>query len=150
MFFFKSNLNFIKYIFFLQILYCNSLYSTDNDFKANPETDSFSSTTPSLEYSKNFMIVTADERASARQDRTQENQNFFGGSGEDVSIFDLAHKISKIVGYEGTIEWDTSKPNGTPKRPLDYSKISSLGWKSNYKLDEGLRKSYEWFKKNYE
>ena len=72
------------------------------------------------------------------------------GSGEDVSIFDLAHKISKIVGYEGTIEWDTSKPNGTPKRPLDYSKISSLGWKSNYKLDEGLRKSYEWFKKNYE
>jgi GDP-L-fucose synthase len=72
------------------------------------------------------------------------------GSGEDVSIFDLAHKISKIVGYEGTIEWDTSKPNGTPKRPLDYSKISSLGWKYNYKLDEGLRKSYEWFKKNYE
>ena len=72
------------------------------------------------------------------------------GSGEDVSIFDLAHKISKIVGYEGAIEWDTSKPNGTPKRPLDYSKISSLGWKSNYKLDEGLKKSYEWFKKNYE
>ena len=72
------------------------------------------------------------------------------GSGEDVSIFDLAHKISKIVGYTGSIEWDTSKPNGTPKRPLDYSKISSLGWKSNYKLDEGLKKSYEWFKKNYE
>jgi len=72
------------------------------------------------------------------------------GSGEDVSIFDLAHKISKIVGYEGAIEWDTSKPNGTPKRPLDYSKISSLGWKSNYKLNEGLKKSYEWFKKNYE
>lgn len=72
------------------------------------------------------------------------------GSGEDISIFDLAHKISKIVGYTGSIEWDTSKPNGTPKRPLDYSKISSLGWKSNYKLDEGLKKSYEWFKKNYE
>ena len=72
------------------------------------------------------------------------------GSGEDISIFDLAHKISKIVGYTGSIEWDTSKPNGTPKRTLDYSKISSLGWKSNYKLDEGLKKSYEWFKKNYE
>ena len=53
--------------------------------------------------------------------------------------------VSRVVGYNGNIEWDTSRPNGTPKRPLDYSKISSLGWKPKYTLAEGLQKTYEWF-----
>ena len=67
------------------------------------------------------------------------------GSGQDISIFHLAHKIAKLTGYTGNIEWDTNRPNGTPKRPLDYSKISSLGWKPKYTLTEGLQKTYEWF-----
>tara|TARA_B100001093_G_scaffold365541_1_gene350344 strand:+ start:52 stop:981 length:930 start_codon:yes stop_codon:yes gene_type:complete len=71
------------------------------------------------------------------------------GSGEDVSIKELAETIASVTEYAGDIVWDTSKPNGTPKRPLDYSKISSLGWKPNYKLREGLEKSYQWFKENY-
>ena len=71
------------------------------------------------------------------------------GSGEDVSIKELSETISDVVGYNGKIVWDTSKPNGTPKRPLDYSKISSLGWKPTYKLKEGLEKSYKWFVENY-
>ena len=70
------------------------------------------------------------------------------GSGEDVSIKELAETIASVTGYNGEIVWDTTKPNGTPKRPLDYSKISSLGWKPKYKLKEGLEKSYEWFKEN--
>ena len=71
------------------------------------------------------------------------------GSGEDVSIKELSETIADVVGYNGKIAWDTSKPNGTPKRPLDYSKISSLGWKPTYKLREGLEKSYKWFVENY-
>ena len=67
------------------------------------------------------------------------------GSGQDVSIKDLANMVAGVVGYDGNIEWDTSRPNGTPKRPLDYSKISSLGWKPKYTLAEGIRKTYEWF-----
>ena len=67
------------------------------------------------------------------------------GSGQDVSIKDLAKMVSRVVGYNGNIEWDIGRPNGTPKRPLDYSKISSLGWKPKTTLGEGLQKTYEWF-----
>ena len=70
------------------------------------------------------------------------------GSGEDVSIKELAETIASVTGYKGEIVWDTTKPNGTPKRPLDYSKISKLGWKPKYKLREGLEKSYQWFLEN--
>ena len=66
-------------------------------------------------------------------------------SGEDVSIKDLAKMVSRVVGYNVLIEWDTNRPNGTPKRPLDYSKISSLGWKPKTSLAEGLQKTYDWF-----
>ena len=70
------------------------------------------------------------------------------GSGEDVSIKELAETIASVTGYKGQIVWDTTKPNGTPKRPLDYSKISALGWKPKHKLREGLEKSYQWFLEN--
>ena len=67
------------------------------------------------------------------------------GSGQDISIFHLAHKIAALTGYQGKIEWDTSRPNGTPKRPLDYNKITEKGWKPNYTLDQGLEEAYLWF-----
>jgi GDP-L-fucose synthase len=70
------------------------------------------------------------------------------GSGENVSIKSLAHTISNIVGYKGAIEWDTNRPNGTPNRPLDYSKISKIGWKPKHSLSEGLEKTYNYFINN--
>jgi len=71
------------------------------------------------------------------------------GSGENIKIKDLAESISKFTGYKGSISWDKTKPNGTPDRPLDCSKISSLGWRPKYTLQKGLEESYEWFKENY-
>ncbi len=70
------------------------------------------------------------------------------GSGENVTIRDLAKTIAGIVGYVGDIEWDTTRPNGTPNRPLDYSKMTELGWKPKYNLYEGLKKTYKWFIEN--
>ena len=71
------------------------------------------------------------------------------GSGENIKIKDLAESISKLTGYKGSISWDKTKPNGTPDRPLDCSRISSLGWHPKYSLQRGLEESYEWFKENY-
>lgn len=67
------------------------------------------------------------------------------GTGKDISILELANLISGIVGYEGSIKWDTSKPNGTPRKLLDTSKINSLGWSPKISLTEGIATTYEWF-----
>jgi len=70
------------------------------------------------------------------------------GSGENVTIENLAKTIAGIVGYTGNIEWDTTRPNGTPNRPLDYSKMTELGWKPKHNLHQGLKKTYQWFIEN--
>lgn len=70
------------------------------------------------------------------------------GSGENVSIHNLANMVASIVGYHGEINWDISRPNGTPNRPLDYSKMTGLGWKPKHTLRDGLKKSYQWFIEN--
>jgi len=70
------------------------------------------------------------------------------GSGENVSVKDLANIVAGVVRYHGNIEWDTSRPNGTPNRPLDYSKMSELGWKPKHTLQQGLKKTYQWFVEN--
>ena len=67
------------------------------------------------------------------------------GAGKDISILELANLISEIVGYKGSIKWDTSKPNGTPRKLLDTSKINSLGWSPKISLTEGITTTYEWF-----
>jgi GDP-L-fucose synthase len=67
------------------------------------------------------------------------------GSSEEYTISELANTISNLVGYEGKIVWDTSRPNGTPKRKLDNSRIESLGWKSSTTLTEGLTKTIDWY-----
>lgn len=71
------------------------------------------------------------------------------GTGQDVSIKELALVIAQIVGYQGEIHWDDSKPNGTPRKLLDVSKINQLGWKANIDLESGIKSTYEWFLKNY-
>ena len=69
------------------------------------------------------------------------------GTGQDESIKDLALLVKKIVGYDGEIIFDSSKPDGMPRKLLDVSKINSLGWKANIGLEDGLRKTYDWYLK---
>src|SRR4051794_9829321 len=68
------------------------------------------------------------------------------GVGEDVSIRELAEVVAEMVGFEGDIEFDTSKPDGTPRKLLDVSKIQALGWKAQIGLREGLASAYRWFR----
>ena len=70
------------------------------------------------------------------------------GTGKDISIFDLAKLISEIVEYKGEIVFDTTKPDGTPRKLMDVSRINSLGWKYKTELKEGIQKTYEWFLEN--
>lgn len=72
------------------------------------------------------------------------------GTGEDISIRELAGKIKDIVGYQGTLLWDATKPDGTPRKLLDVSRLHNLGWKHAVLFDEGIASTYEWFKKNHE
>jgi GDP-L-fucose synthase len=65
------------------------------------------------------------------------------GTGEDLTINELAELIKKIVGFEGRFEHDTNKPDGTPRKLLDVSKLSALGWKARISLEEGIRKVYQ-------
>ena len=70
------------------------------------------------------------------------------GTGEDVTIEELAETIIDVVGYENDYEWDTTKPNGTPRKVLNVDKIKSLGWEPKISLREGIKSTYEWYKKN--
>jgi GDP-L-fucose synthase len=70
------------------------------------------------------------------------------GVGEDLSILDLAKLVKEAVGYKGEIVWDTSRPDGTPRRLLDVSKMKALGWKPEIILTDGLQKTYKWYKEN--
>lgn len=70
------------------------------------------------------------------------------GTGEDVSIKEFAEMVRDVVGYKGTIVWDSSKPDGTPRKLLDVSKINGLGWKASISLRDGITKTYEWFREN--
>jgi len=68
------------------------------------------------------------------------------GTGEDVKISELADIIADVVGFRGNISWDTSKPNGTPRKVLNVDKIKSLGWEPKITLEEGIKSTYEWYK----
>ena len=68
------------------------------------------------------------------------------GTGEDITIKELSEIISKVTKFPGSTNWDTAKPNGTPRKLLDVTKIKSLGWKPKISLEEGIQKTYEWYK----
>jgi GDP-L-fucose synthase len=70
------------------------------------------------------------------------------GVGEDVSIADLAALVRRVVGYAGEITWNTAMPDGTPRKLLDVSALSALGWRAATPLEEGLRRTYAWFLEN--
>lgn len=67
------------------------------------------------------------------------------GTGKDITIKTLAETIQKIVGHQGEIVWDSSKPDGTPRKLMDVSKMKNLGWEYSVELEEGIKMTYEWF-----
>ena len=76
------------------------------------------------------------------------NETVNAGSGKELTIKELTEKVARIVGYEGKIMWDTTRPNGTPRKLLDVSKAKTLGWEAKVDLDEGIRLAYEDFLHN--
>ena len=70
------------------------------------------------------------------------------GTGEDLTIKELATTIQKIIGHQGEIIWDASKPDGTPRKLMDVSKMHALGWKHQVNLEKGIQMTYDWFLKN--
>jgi GDP-L-fucose synthase len=70
------------------------------------------------------------------------------GTGKDISIKKLAETIQNIIGYEGTILWDSAKPDGTPRKLMDISKMKKIGWQYSTELEDGIKKTYSWFLDN--
>ena len=68
------------------------------------------------------------------------------GSGDDLPVRDLAALVAGVVGYDGPVNWDTSRPDGTPRKLLDSSRIRATGWKPRISLEEGVRSVYDWYK----
>jgi GDP-L-fucose synthase len=77
----------------------------------------------------------------------EEAEHINVGTGEDVTIKELAETISRVVGFMGDVEWDISKPNGTPRKVMNVDKIKALGWEPKISLFEGIQSTYEWYKK---
>jgi len=72
------------------------------------------------------------------------------GSGEDISIRDLAGLVAEIVGFQGKIKTDPSKPDGTPRKLMDVSRLAGMGWSARIGLREGIEDAYQWFVDNSE
>ncbi|MBQ1325512.1 MAG: GDP-L-fucose synthase [Solobacterium sp.] len=76
------------------------------------------------------------------------NETVNGGTGKELSIKELTELVAKVIGYEGEVRWDPSKPNGTPRKLLDVSKAAKLGWTYRTELEDGIRLAYEDFLHN--
>jgi GDP-L-fucose synthase len=81
-------------------------------------------------------------------DKYDDSKQINVGSGHELSIKDLATKISAVVEFMGKIIWDSSKPDGTPRKVLDSSKIAQMGWKPIISLDQGIASTVEWYLQN--
>lgn len=75
----------------------------------------------------------------------EENQFVNIGTGKDITIRELAELVRQAVGFEGEVRWDTDKPDGTPRKLLDVSRLTALGWTPGITLKDGIRQTYEWF-----
>jgi GDP-L-fucose synthase len=76
------------------------------------------------------------------------NETVNAGTGKEITIKELTEIVAKVVGYEGEILWDTSRPNGTPRKLLDVSKSAAMGWKYKTELKDGIKAAYEDFLNN--
>jgi len=72
------------------------------------------------------------------------------GTGEDLTIKELAETVASVIGFKGNIVWDKSKPDGTPRKLLDVTRLHNLGWKHKTSLKEGIEKAYKWFLENHQ
>ena len=70
------------------------------------------------------------------------------GTGKDITIKELAEIIQKVTGHQGEIIWDSSKPDGTPRKLMDVSKMKNMGWTYSTELEDGIKKTYDWFLEN--
>jgi GDP-L-fucose synthase len=70
------------------------------------------------------------------------------GVGDDSTIAELAEKVKKAVGFLGSIRWDNSKPDGTPRKLLDVTKVRGMGWKPKVTIEDGITATYDWFLEN--
>ena len=76
------------------------------------------------------------------------NETVNAGTGKELTIKELTELVAKVVGYTGAIKWDTSRPNGTPRKLLNVSKAEKLGWKYKTELEDGIRMAYKDFLEN--
>jgi GDP-L-fucose synthase len=72
------------------------------------------------------------------------------GTGIDCTIRELAETVAKVTGFQGRLEFDATKPDGTPRKLMDVSRLADLGWKSSISLEDGLRDAYQWYLENIE
>ena len=70
------------------------------------------------------------------------------GTGKDITIKELAETIQKVTGHKGDILWDSSKPDGTPRKLMDVSKMKEMGWQYTTELEGGIKKTYQWYIEN--
>jgi GDP-L-fucose synthase len=70
------------------------------------------------------------------------------GTGKDITIEELARLIAEVIGFRGDFRWDTSKPNGTPRKLLDVSRLHALGWHARIPLQAGIEKTYQWYREH--
>jgi len=89
----------------------------------------------------------ADAVVFALENQLKENL-YNVGTGKDFTIRELAETIQEIVGHTGKIEWDDTKPDGTPRKLLDVSKMKNQGWEAKIELEDGIRETYKWFLHN--
>ncbi len=117
-----------------------------HDAKVNHEklVSLWGSGTPKREFIFHEDVAEASIFAVNNSENLQ-NTHYNIGSGVDFSIQELARIIAEIVGYNGDIEWDTTKPDGTPRKILDSSQFQKLGWKPNTTIQTGIKITYEWF-----
>ena len=81
-------------------------------------------------------------------EKYDDSQQINIGSGDEISIKDLAFKIANLTGFTGSIVWDANRPDGTPRKVLDSTKINNLGWKPSISLDQGIAATVEWYQEN--
>jgi GDP-L-fucose synthase len=143
----------------------NNLYGINDNFRVNqchvipsfinrfiaakenndPEVICFGDGTPTREF------LYADDMADASiflMEKYDDPEIINIGPNREISIKELAEMIAGLVGYTGNIVWDTSKPNGTPRRALDTSKLDAMGWKAKTSLEDGLKTTIDWFLEN--
>jgi GDP-L-fucose synthase len=102
--------------------------------------------TPRREFIFSEDVADASLFAMGRADKL-ENKHYNVGTGVDYSIRELAATIAEIVGYKGRVVWDATKPDGAPQKLLDSSRFLPLGWKPTVSIEDGLRRTYEWYQK---